>query len=63
MNDQEFGAIIEWFALSDPWPVQDIDNHWIVESWPDRIAQARGYKDWADLVSGGSGSIPRWGFR
>lgn len=42
---QEFGTLLDWFMVSDPWPLEQIDNDRMKDMLNDE-AQRRGYDDW-----------------
>lgn len=42
---QEYATLLEWYMVSDPWPLSPLDDTRMKEML-NREARARGYEDW-----------------
>lgn len=47
MSEREFRILLNWFMVSDPWPLSKEDNDEI-RSMLDEESVRRGFSDWVD---------------
>lgn len=46
ITQDEFRAVMNWFMATSPFPAHVPEK--VIETWLNREAQARGYKDWLE---------------
>lgn len=47
MSDKEFRALLDWFMVSDPWPLDEF-AHKTIQTMLDLESVRRGFPTWVD---------------